>query len=87
AKCPPERSACIQISRLALNWPLCPSLQIQIIKANAVPLCAVAMGTGTAAASSLLFALAGNQSLRGGVLQADTVEAGTGAVGGLLAYK
>ncbi|KAI9514815.1 hypothetical protein NQZ68_031005 [Dissostichus eleginoides] len=39
---------------------------IQIIKANAVPLCAVAMGTGTAAASSLLFALAGNQSLRGG---------------------
>ncbi|KAI3359791.1 hypothetical protein L3Q82_014167, partial [Scortum barcoo] len=51
AQCPAESSACIQISRPALNWPLCPSLQIQIIKANAVPLCTVAMGTGTVAAS------------------------------------
>lgn len=33
-------------ARLAMNWPLCLSLQIKIIKANAVPLCAVAMGTG-----------------------------------------
>ncbi|CAB1425000.1 unnamed protein product [Pleuronectes platessa] len=39
---------------------------IRIIKADAVPLCAVAMGTGTAAASGPLFALAGNQSGRGG---------------------
>lgn len=31
-----------------------------------MPLCAVAMGTGTAVASSLLFALAGNQSGSGG---------------------
>ena len=67
AQCPAESSACIQISaRLAMNWPLCLSLQIKIIKANAVPLCAVAMGTGTGAASSLLFALAGNQSVSGG---------------------
>ncbi|KAK2833429.1 hypothetical protein Q5P01_017318 [Channa striata] len=49
-----------------MNWPLCLSPQIQIIKANAVPLCAVAMGTGMAVASSLLFALAGNQSASGG---------------------
>lgn len=49
-----------------MNWPLCLPLQIKIIKANAVPLCAVAMGTGTAAASGLLFALARNQSASGG---------------------
>lgn len=54
AQCPAKKnSACIQIYQLALNWPLCLSLQIQIIKANAVPLCTVAMGTGTAATSRL----------------------------------
>lgn len=49
--CPAESSACIQISWLALNWPLCVPLLIQIIKANAVPLCPVKMGMGTVAAS------------------------------------
>ncbi|KAK2893810.1 hypothetical protein Q8A73_016294 [Channa argus] len=50
------------------NRLLCSAclLQIQIIKANAVPLCAVTMGTGMAVASGLLFALAGNQSTSGG---------------------
>lgn len=51
----------------ALNWPLCLSLQIQIIKANAVPLCAVAMGTGgLRLPAGSVFALAGNQSASGG---------------------
>lgn len=33
-----------QISQLALNCPLCASLQIRIIKAQNVPLCAVKLG-------------------------------------------
>ena len=51
----------------ALNWPLCLSPQIQIIKASAVPLCAVAMGTGgLRLPAGWVFALAANQSASGG---------------------
>lgn len=57
AECPAESPACIQISQLALNWPLCVPLLIQIIKANAVPLCAVKMGMGTVAASGFAVCL------------------------------
>lgn len=63
-----------------MNWPLCLPLRIQIIKANAVLLCAVTMGTVTVAASSLLFALAGNQSWSGG-------GDGRGRVGGDVAWR
>lgn len=78
AWCPTESSACIQTLWRTLNWLLClppadPNHQGQ----SRAP---VAMGTRTVAASSLLFALARNQSGSGG-------GDGQGRVGGDVASR